>query len=74
MPNLTIGRYREPHADIFSTDLAEFVPTDRAFSGWIEPADRSWIIYLDPAGRPALYWAEREPSGAVVGEPVILTV
>lgn len=72
MTNITIGRYRAPQADIFSLDIAEFVPRHRVFSGWIEPADRSWIIFLDDQSRPALYWAEREESGAVVGEPVEL--
>jgi hypothetical protein len=32
----------------------------------------SWIVYLDAAGRPAVYWPNREPSGAVIGDPITL--
>lgn len=55
MSNLTIGRY--DHESI-----------TKDWAGYIEPADKSWIIYLDAAGKPTLYYPEREASGAVVGE------
>lgn len=42
------------------------------YAGLIEPSDRSWIIYLDSEGKPALYWSERDEHGAVVGDPVHL--
>ncbi len=42
------------------------------YDGYIEPDDRSWIIYLDITGKPALYWPERDETGAVVGEPLFL--
>lgn len=74
MSNITIGRYRQPQDDIFSLDITEFVPREKTFSGWIEPADRSWIIFMDGTGVPALYWAAREQSGAVIGEPIDLTI
>ncbi len=59
MSNLTIGRY--DHESI-----------TKDFAGYIEPADKSWIIYLDAQGRPALYWPKRDSDGGVVGEPVEL--
>lgn len=59
MSNLTIGRY--DHESI-----------TKHFAGYIEPADKSWIIYLDADGKPALYWPERDADGGVVGEPVEL--
>ena len=59
MSNLTIGRY--DHESI-----------TEHFAGYIEPADKSWIIYLDADGKPALYWPERDADGGVVGEPVEL--
>jgi hypothetical protein len=59
MSNLKIGRYAH-----------ESVTAHHA--GWIEPDDGSWIIFLDAAGKPCVYYAEREPSGAVIGEGVRL--
>lgn len=54
----------------------ERYPAPADHSGLIEGVtddERSWIIYLDAVGRPAVYWPEREPgTGAVIGEPVPL--
>jgi hypothetical protein len=61
MPNITIGRYTAP-------DLVQW-------SGWIEGETgdgTSWITFLDPAGRVALHWAQRDESGGVIGEPIRL--
>ena len=54
MSNLKIGRYS--HESVSSE-----------YAGYIEPDDKSWIIWLGADGKPALYFAEREPGGAVVG-------
>lgn len=59
MSNITIGRYTH-----------ESVTKD--FAGWFEPADRSWIIYTDANGKPAIYYPERDASGAVIGEGIAL--
>jgi hypothetical protein len=62
MSNITIGRY-----DADST---------LDWSGWVEGEDsegNSWILYLDAQGRPTTYWAKRDPSGAVVGDPIHLS-
>lgn len=59
MSTLKIGRYTH-----------ESVTSD--YAGYIEPDDGSWIIWLDAAGNPALYFAEREPGGAVIGDGVKL--
>jgi len=59
MPNLTIGRY--DHESITKT-----------WAGWIEPADKSWIIYTDTDGKPSLYYPQRESSGAVIGDGIQL--
>jgi len=59
MSNVTIGRY--DHESITKT-----------YAGWIEPGDKAWIIYLDADGRPALYYPEREPNGAVIGDGIRL--
>lgn len=59
MPGITIGRY--DHESI-----------TKDWAGWFEPADKSWIIYTDSEGKPAIYYPEREPSGAVIGEGIRL--
>lgn len=45
------------------------------YSGLIEGVGddgTGWIIFIGADGRPSLYYREREPSGAVVGDPVVL--
>lgn len=70
--NITIGRYPVP-TDEGRTELqAEHPnaswPSDR-WESYIEPEDRSWILYVGTDGEVA-FWPHREPSGAVIGEPV----
>lgn len=59
MPAITIGRYDH---DSITKDWA----------GWIEPADKSWIIYTDADGKPALYYPNRAANGAVIGDGIPL--
>lgn len=59
MSNITIGRY--DHKSI-----------TKEYAGWIEPADKSWIIFTDSEGKPDLFFAARESNGAVIGEGVKL--
>lgn len=59
MSNLTIGRYDDKSIT-------------KDWAGWIEPANAAWIIYLGPDGRPALYYPQREPDGAVIGDGILL--
>lgn len=57
MGNIEIHRYPYP---------------TQTYGGYLEPDDKSWIIYLDMDGKPCVYWPERDESGAVVGEPLFL--
>jgi hypothetical protein len=59
MSNIKVGRYEDPSIT-------------RSYAGWIEPSDRSWIIYTDETGKPSIYFAERDADGAVLGEPILL--
>lgn len=43
------------------------------FSGWVEDAARSWIVFLGPHGAPAVYFPRRDADGGVIGEPIDLT-
>lgn len=65
MQNITIERYGEHEAKDLSTG--------RGFSACIygqDDAGAGWIFWLDESGRPAVYFPNREPSGAVM-EPQI---
>lgn len=55
MANIKIGRYAHPSIS-------------DEWSGWGEPEDRSWIIWLNADGKPALYYPERDSGGGVIGE------
>ncbi len=67
MQNITIERYPDDHA--------KDVETGKGFAGAISGQDdtgRGWILWLDGTGRPCVYYGDREPSGAVLGDPVDL--
>ncbi|GAA2436246.1 hypothetical protein [Mycolicibacterium llatzerense] len=81
MQNITIGRYKPsqhlidttvqlgPNAANMVVDIASL------YDGWIEGVrddGSTWIMWLDAHGSPQCFWAEREDSGAVVGEAVNL--
>jgi len=51
MQNITIGRYDHPESV--------------GFSGWVEPEDRSWILFIKDDGS-ALFFPERDETGAVI--------
>ena len=36
------------------------------FQGWIEPADRSWIVFVTDDGRPVLFDQRDLVTGAVL--------
>jgi hypothetical protein len=66
--NITIGRYEVPtDAEREAAAPAAF-PSD-TWESYIEPEDRSWILFVGKDSGFA-FWPEREPSGAVVGEPI----
>ncbi len=54
MDNIIVGRYcaagRASHG----------------YAGWIEPVDKSWIAFIDTAGRPQ-FFLDRDPAtGAIL--------
>lgn len=75
MQNITIGRYNQVPDDVARpADGPEFAQ-DR-WAGWIEGQrddGTTWILWLNHEGSPEVYWPAREPSGAVIGDPVKLT-
>ena len=39
--------------------------SDGPWLGWVEPADRSWIVFVARDGK-ALFFGQRDETGAVV--------
>ena len=37
------------------------------YQGWIEPEDRSWIVFVADDGTP-VFFPHREEDGAVIGD------
>jgi hypothetical protein len=70
--NITIGRYEVPteeeRAELEARSPGCHWPSD-TWESIIQPEDRSWILFVGRDGTPA-FWPQREPSGAVIGEPV----
>ena len=52
MSNIRIGRYSDPEAV-------------GGWQGWIEPEDKSWIIFVDIEGHVFLF-PERDENGGVI--------
>ena len=49
--NITVGRYD--------------TPADVGWQGWIEPEDKSWILFVANDGHPVAF-LNRAPDGAVL--------
>jgi hypothetical protein len=67
MQRIGIERYqREIHDSPNGWDYAGLIEGTR------DDGSR-WIMWLDKAGSPALFWPYRDDDGAVVGDPIVLT-
>ncbi len=50
-------------------------PDEVGYTGSIEGVrddGTSWILWLDAAGSPECFWANREADGSVIGDPILL--
>lgn len=59
MKNILVKRYANPEAV-------------GGWAGWIEPEDRSWIVYLDVEGKP-LVFLDRDPNNGAARGPAAVT-
>lgn len=59
MPKIKVGRYS------VRGGTSSAPPVGRDWLGWVEPEDRSWIVFIDVAGRPVFY-GQRGADGGVV--------
>jgi hypothetical protein len=61
MQNITVGRY-SPNSGNVEPDGS----LHREWAGWIEPEDRSWIMFVRVDGTP-LVFLDRDPvTGGVI--------
>lgn len=61
MQRIEIGRYPVP---------------EEGYAGYVEGTrddGSTWIMFMDAYGSPASFWPSREDSGAVIGDPILLT-
>ena len=54
MKNIKIGRYADPQAI--------------GYTGWIEPEDRTWTLFIGLDGAAELYSTTVEPAEPVAGD------
>ncbi len=43
-----------------------WVPLTNFWQGWIEPEDKSWIMFIDAVGSPTVYLNRDPVTGAVL--------
>lgn len=48
MGNVTVGRYSDPE-------------TRKEWQGWIEPEDKTWIMFVGADGKPTVF-LDRDPE------------
>lgn len=76
MQNITIGRYGPGESTVLRTDDGETIQQiPDAYAGWIEGIREdgsTWIMYLDAAGSPQVFWPRRDPDGGVIGDGIPL--
>lgn len=80
MQNITIGRYGPGEAVFYRVDLdTDGNETSRtpihAFAGWVEGVRNdgsTWRMDLDEHGCPDYFWAQCDPGGGVMGDPIVL--
>lgn len=52
MSNIVVGRYQHPK--------------ECGWQGWIEPEDRTWIMFIDLDGNPKVYLNRDSKTGAII--------
>lgn len=77
MNRISVERYRSSDLCSVSVDGGpeSVVPVVEEFAGLVEGVrddGTTWVMFLDAAGSPLVFWSERGESGEVVGDPVSL--
>ena len=63
MCNITVGRYQSGPVTPDVSDVTE------SWQGWIEPDDRSWIMFIAADGSPVVFLHRDQETGAVLDAP-----
>jgi len=69
MQNIIIGRYDEITSEEkkkWSKNIREVISVSDEWQGWIEPEDRSWILFIRKDGTPFLFPNRNKKTGAVL--------
>lgn len=56
-------------------EIGRYPDSSSGYAGYIEGTrddGSEWIMWLDEAGSPALFYGQREEGGGVIGDPVAL--
>lgn len=75
MHNITIGRYDDTEGRVHRDTSGTIERIERTHAGWIEGTrddGSTWIMFLDAAGSPEIYWAQRDAGGGVIGDGIPL--
>lgn len=71
MQNITIGRYSDDEGRVHRDEAGAIERIEKTHDGWIEGIrddGSTWIMFLNAAGSPEVYWGQRDPDGGVIGD------
>src|SRR3989338_4288046 len=66
MPKIYVRRFSD------KSGTEEAPPVGKEWAGWVEPADKSWIIFLAQDGSVQFYGARDKETGACLNPPVVV--
>lgn len=75
MKRISIERYGAIPDDVPRPADPALTPAQDLYSGLIEGErddGTTWVMWLDNNGSPAVFWAQRDETGAVVGDAISL--
>lgn len=75
MQNITIGRYGDNEGRVHRNESGATERIEKTHDGWIEGTrddGSTWIMFLDSAGSPEIYWGRRDEGGGVIGDGIPL--
>lgn len=47
--------------------ISRYKSSNTGYLGWVEPADKSWILFIRDDGIPQFYGRRNQGTGAVLG-------
>lgn len=65
MTNISVHRYPVPSDEERATWPPDTQAVSDTWQGWIEPDDRTWIMFVGADGRPVVFLDRDPETGAV---------